>query len=87
MKYYSKLIVSLFLLFTLTFTGIAKSATAMALYQPTNHIACIAFCKEDHDNKYDKGNEDVWAFIAGLFAGIAAALSFAESFSHPSIIK
>ncbi len=87
MKYYSKLIISLFLVFTITFTGLAKSATAMTLNQSTSHLACVAWCEEHHDNNYDNGNEDVWAFIAGVFAGITAVFTIIEKFSQPSIIK
>ena len=91
MNYCSKLIISLFLLLTITFTGIAKSATAMTLNQPTTHLGCVFLCEEHqeehHDNTYDKGNGYLWAFIAGIFAGMAAAFTFVESFSHTSIIK
>jgi hypothetical protein len=87
MNYYFKLIISLFLLFTITFTGVAKSATAMTLNHPTTHLGCVFLCEEHHDNTYDKGNGDIWAFVAGIFAGMAAAFTFLESVSHPSIIK
>ncbi len=75
------------MLFAITFTGIAKSAIAMTLNQPTTHLACVFLCEEHHDNKYDKRNEDIWAFIAGIFAGMAAAFTVVESLSQPSIIK
>jgi hypothetical protein len=87
MKYCSKLIVSLFLLFTITFTGVAKSATAMTFDQPKSHIACIVWCEEHHDTNYDNGNEDVWAFIAGVFAGIVTVFTLLDGFSHSSVVE
>lgn len=90
MNYWSKLVISLFLVLTITFTEVTKSATAMTVNQPARHItiACVAFCEEHHDTHNDnRKDDDIWAFIAGLFAGIASILYFIDGVSHPSIIK